>query len=154
MSTKAKKGCSPRETFEKLELLSEKYPCFRWESFNFILAGMNFTRVRTGERRHITGRELSEGIRDFALGEFGPLAYSVLEHLGIRSTEDLGKAVFAMIEAGILFRDEKDSIRDFEGLFSLKETLRDDYRRKLRERFKFEPILKPLRPIHEWISKS
>ncbi len=65
--------------------------------------------------RHVTGQELLEGIRQFALQQFGPLTETVLEYWGIKRGEDFGEIVFNMVEIGILGKTDKDSRTDFAG---------------------------------------
>lgn len=72
-------------------------------------------------RRHITGRELLEGIRVHALREFGPLSRDVLEHWGVFRCEDFGEIVFSMVDGGILRKTEDDSRDDFKGGYDFRE---------------------------------
>ena len=71
--------------------------------------------------RHVTGQELCIGLRDYAVGEFGPLAKTVLESWGIRRTRDFGSIVFAMVEAGLLRKTDDDSLDDFVDVFEFDE---------------------------------
>ena len=65
------------------------------------------------ERRgDVTGGELLETVRDVALERFGPMAKLVLEEWGVRRTEDVGRVVYDLIEAGILCENEGDSQDD------------------------------------------
>src|SRR5579871_7047942 len=59
------------------------------------------TRPRVGQKhgeqhveRHLTGQELCEAIRRFALDEYGYLAKSVLNAWGVHATDDFGNIVF------------------------------------------------------------
>ena len=57
-------------------------PRFAAESYYFLREGLDFT-VKTlqkpaeGPGRHVTGQELADGLRQYALQEFGPLALTV-----------------------------------------------------------------------------
>ncbi len=51
----------------------------------------------------------------------------VLEHWGIRETADVGHLVFALVECGILIKQEEDDLGDFEGVFSFDDAFGDDY---------------------------
>jgi uncharacterized repeat protein (TIGR04138 family) len=73
------------------------------------------------EPRHISGRELAEGVRDLALERFGPLARTVLEHWGIRATGNVGDVVFALVEAGVLIKQDEDGPEDFLGVYDFDE---------------------------------
>jgi uncharacterized repeat protein (TIGR04138 family) len=110
-----------------MDRLRERHPGYHEASYLFVLAALQFTIERVGEPRHISGRELCEGARDLALARWGPLARSVLDYWGIRSTRDLGELVFALIECGVLVRREEDSMEDFEGLFDFEESFDKHY---------------------------
>jgi len=71
--------------------------------------------------RHVTGQELCVGLRDYAVGEFGPLAITVLNSWGIRKTRDFGSIVFTMVEAGLLRKTDDDSLDDFVDVFEFDE---------------------------------
>jgi uncharacterized repeat protein (TIGR04138 family) len=110
-----------------MERLRERYPAYHDTAYLFVLSALQFTIERMGEPRHISGRELSEGARDLALARWGPLARSVLEYWGIRSTRDLGEIVFALVECGVLVRREEDSKADFDELFDFRESFDEHY---------------------------
>lgn len=91
------------------------------EAFQFVLAALEYTQGLLPARRHVTGRELLDGILAYGKKEFGPMALSVFEHWGIVSTEDFGRIVFAMVEAGILAKTQQDSLADFKDVYDLKK---------------------------------
>jgi uncharacterized repeat protein (TIGR04138 family) len=74
-----------------------------------------------GGSRHVTGQELCIGLRDYAIDCFGTMARTVLEYWGVRRTEDFGKIVFAMIDAGLLRKTDEDTLADFCGVFEFDE---------------------------------
>jgi len=76
--------------------------------------------------RHISGRELAGGVRDLAIERFGPMARTVLEHWGIRRTEDVGEIVFALVECGILIKRDEDSMDDFVNVFDFDQAFEQD----------------------------
>jgi hypothetical protein len=73
-----------------IERLRERHPAFHEMSYVFVLSALHYVLQRLPETRHISGRELTEGVRDLARERFGPMARSVLEHWGIRETVDVG----------------------------------------------------------------
>lgn len=100
------------------------------EAFNFIQEGLRhtveklFDRIDDDElegKRHVTGQQLCMGLREFAIDQYGLLARTVLEHWGFRRTEDFGKAVFAMVEAGLMRKTDQDSLDDFSAVFDFDE---------------------------------
>jgi uncharacterized repeat protein (TIGR04138 family) len=71
--------------------------------------------------RHITGRQLCEGLRDLAIDRWGLMAPSVLRQWNVRSTHDFGRIVFAMIEAGLLQKQPGDTLADFDDVFDFRQ---------------------------------
>ena len=75
----------------------------------------------TGPDRHVTGRQVLEGLRQNALAMFGPLGAHVWRTWGVRETIDWGHIVFLLVEEGLLNRQESDTIEDFRGGFDFDE---------------------------------
>jgi|GEM_PF-61122 len=71
--------------------------------------------------RHINGRDLCWGLRDYALKRWGMMARVVLESWNIRSTSDFGRIVFGFIDLDMMRRQEDDRIDDFADVYSFKE---------------------------------
>jgi uncharacterized repeat protein (TIGR04138 family) len=102
-----------------------RYPV---EAFQFVRRGLEFTVQRNHENpellndaeRHVDGRQLSEGLRDFAIEQYGRMAGAMMRRWHIRRTEDFGRIVFAMVEAGLMQATEGDSMRDFEDGFDFE----------------------------------
>ena len=107
--------------------LRQRYPGYHETAYLFVLSGLHYTIDRLPEPRHISGRELAEGCRDLAIERWGLMARLVLEHWGIRSTDDLGAIVFALVDCGVLVRQENDSMADFHDLFDFTRAFERDY---------------------------
>lgn len=73
------------------------------------------------EQRHVTGRQLCLGLRDYALQRYGMMSRVVLNRWGIRSTRDFGHIIFAMVDAGLMRKTEEDTIEDFDGVYEFDE---------------------------------
>jgi len=71
--------------------------------------------------RHVSGQQLCLGLRDFAIDRYGFLAPAVLEHWHIRRTDDFGRIVFNLIEAGCMSKTAEDSLEDFRCVFDFGE---------------------------------
>lgn len=71
--------------------------------------------------RHVSGKELLEGIKTFALDEFGPMTHTVFSEWGVHDTHDFGEIVFNLVEAGRLGKTESDSREDFKNGYSFEE---------------------------------
>lgn len=105
-----------------------RYPL---DAYHFVRRGLDYTVHRahpqpeklTEQERHVSGQDLSIGLRDFALQQYGHMAATVLRRWRITRTEDFGNIVFAMVEAGLMQATEQDSIRDFDCVFDLEESL-------------------------------
>jgi uncharacterized repeat protein (TIGR04138 family) len=65
-------------------------------------------KAERGRMRHVSAAELLEGIRVYALQEYGPMALTVLRQWGLNSTEDVGEVVFNLVESGKLGKTEVD----------------------------------------------
>ena len=104
-----------------LDRLRDRYPQYQETVYLFVLSSLHHVIEQLPEPRHITGRELTAGVRDLALTRFGPMARTVLEHWGVHSTEDVGQIVFALVEAGILIKQDEDDLNDFVGVFDFDE---------------------------------
>lgn len=98
------------------------------EAFQFVRDGLQHT-VKTiygGEDaakadRHVNGAQLCIGLRDYAINRYGMLARLVLSRWGISKTDDFGKIVFAMIDAGLMRRSDDDALEDFQAVFDFDE---------------------------------
>ncbi len=94
---------------------------FDERAYLFVLASIEYLQTRLEARRHVSGEELAWCCRDFAILQYGPMAQTVLEHWGIRRTDDLGRIVFALVEVGLLVTQPGDREEDFAGRFDFAE---------------------------------
>jgi uncharacterized repeat protein (TIGR04138 family) len=93
-------------------------------AYNFLFNGMEFYLTRIGEKRHVTGQELSRGLMEFACKQFGALALDVLQSWGIHSTDDFGYIVYNLIDIGQMSKQPADRLEDFFNVFDLGEYCR------------------------------
>lgn len=116
-----------RRTFEEaLALILRHDTRYPRDAYVFLRLGLNYTlkllnKPDHGPGRHISGQELLDGIRQYALQEFGPLARTVLAEWGITRTEDFGEIVFNLVNNGVLGKTEKDRKEDFADHYSFEE---------------------------------
>ena len=121
-------------TFETtLALILAKDPRYESEAYLFVKDALDYTqklviKPTRDEVRHVSGQELLEGIRAFALTQFGPMAPTVFEEWGIRRCEDFGEIVFNMVEIGLLGKTEKDSRADFQNAYDFDAAFRQPFR--------------------------
>ncbi|MBQ6534186.1 MAG: hypothetical protein IJI37_03370 [Opitutales bacterium] len=98
-------------------------------AYVFVRMALDFTVKRVcaanpeRRERHVSAAELLDGIKDFALETFGPMAYTLFEEWGVRDTGDFGQIVFNLIRAQALRKTEEDKIEDFSGGFDFREEL-------------------------------
>lgn len=76
---------------------------------------------RNDQINHVSGPELCQGFRDYALEQFGPMVPTILDAWGIHSTRDIGEMVFNLIRTGAFSRSDSDKIEDFENVFAFAD---------------------------------
>lgn len=117
----------PRNLEDMLVQLRRRHPRFHGDAYMFVLEALTEVRAELGAKRHVSGQELAHGARGLAMDRYGPLARAVLEHWGIHSTDDLGRLVFALVEAGVLVKQDEDRQEDFNDLFDFEEAFDRNY---------------------------
>lgn len=106
----------------KLDEILEKDRRYPREAYAFVMQSLAFTQKKAGEeRKHITGRELLEGIREYAILDFDSATLEVLRGWGIHSCRDFGEIVFNMVDHGLIAKTDSDSRQDFENGFDFSE---------------------------------
>jgi uncharacterized repeat protein (TIGR04138 family) len=111
---------------EALDSIVANDPRYHSDAYVFLRDALDYTtkqqkKAKGASVRHVAGPELLEGVRQYALKEFGPLVTTVLSYWGVRSCEDIGNMVFNLIEAGIFGKTEEDSIDDFKNVYDFHE---------------------------------
>ena len=110
-----------RNYLETLEDIIQRDPRYKIDAYNFVLEALNYTVTKLEKPRHVSGKELLEGVKQYLKEQFGPMARTVIEHWGIKSTEDIGHIVFNLVDAKILSKTEQDSLDDFKNAFDISE---------------------------------
>src|SRR5882762_4189927 len=111
---------------EALDSIVASDPRYQREAYVFLRDSLDFTtkqqkKIKGATVRHVAGPELLEGVRQYALKEFGPMVVTVFDNWGIHSTEDIGNMVFNLIGAGIFGKTAEDSIEDFKNVYDFEE---------------------------------
>jgi uncharacterized repeat protein (TIGR04138 family) len=111
---------------EALDSILASDPRYQREAYVFLRDALDFTtkqqkKVKGVSVRHVTGPELLDGVRRYALKEFGPMVMTVFDSWGLRSCEDIGNIVFNLIAAGVFGKTEEDSIEDFKNVYDFQE---------------------------------
>ena len=115
-----------------LERILAKDSRYSREAYSFIREALDFTQKQISRDnrdviRHITGQELLDGTRRYALQQFGPMTVMVFEDWGVKRCTDFGEIVFNMVDAGLLAKTEKDSREDFQNGYDFTEAFRKPY---------------------------
>ena len=105
------------------------------EAYLFVREGLDHTVRQLEKPRHVTGQELLEGIREYALQEFGPVTKRVLSEWGINECQDFGNIVFNLVNEGLLGKTDEDSIEDFMGGYDFTEAFIKPFRPTTPPRF-------------------
>ncbi len=78
--------------------------------------------------RHVTGQELCEAIRRYALRQYGYMAKTVLNSWGVRRTGDFGEIVFNLIRIGRMRKTKDDRREDFDNLYDFETAFRQGFK--------------------------
>ena len=81
-----------------------------------------------GPQRHVTGQELCEAIRRFALQQYGLMAKTVLGNWGIHETGDFGEIVFNLIRIGRMRKTPHDRREDFDDVYDFETAFREEFK--------------------------
>ncbi len=113
---------------EGLEAVIRQDDRYTRDAYIFLKDALDYTIHRhrrqysgSGKSQHVTPRELLDGIREYALEEFGPMVPTVFEHWNVRTTRDFGNMVFNLVDAGVFGVTETDRIEDFEDYYTFDE---------------------------------
>ena len=120
-------GSDHSEIFQRMAVQDPRY---RREAYAFTFEAFNYTmeqRRKQGFQGHIDGRELCEGIREYAEHCFGYLTRTVFSQWGITRTDDFGEIVFSMIRHGLMRKQETDQIEDFRDAFKFDEVFEQSF---------------------------
>jgi len=118
---------------ELVETVLAHDPRFARDAYHFTREALDFTqKLVTREnkgtpRQHVTGQELLEGIRQYALQQYGPMTATVFEEWGVHHSRDFGEIVFNMVENGLLQKTEKDTRDDFQHGYDFTDAFRKPF---------------------------
>ncbi|MDX2109096.1 MAG: hypothetical protein SFY80_02530 [Verrucomicrobiota bacterium] len=118
---------------EVIKLIVLNDPRFDRGAYHFVRKALDYTLKKIKESKqvrtsnHVTGPELLEGIREFALEQYGPMTYTLFEEWGLHSSGDFGEIVFNLIDYGIFGKTERDDRTDFVGVYDFKTVFIDPF---------------------------
>jgi len=114
---------------EIIELIYKEDTRYAKKAYDFVRLGLDYTvkelRKRDPKRAvksiHVSGPELLQGMRAYALDQFGPLAKTVLDDWGITRCRDFGAIVYNLIEYNVFSKTPDDRLEDFVDLYSFDD---------------------------------
>jgi uncharacterized repeat protein (TIGR04138 family) len=83
-----------------------------------------------GPQRHVTGQELCEAIRRYALDQYGYMAKTVLNSWGIHATSDFGEIVFNLIRIKQMRKTPADTRVDFDNVYDFDVAFKQEFKIK------------------------
>jgi uncharacterized repeat protein (TIGR04138 family) len=117
---------------EAVEQILAKDSRYHRDAYTFVREALDYTQKLVGKEtrgqiRHVSGQKLLDGIRQFALQQFGPMTMTVFEEWGVRNCRDFGEIVFNMVEIGLLAKTDKDSRDDFQNGYDFTDAFRKPF---------------------------
>ncbi|MGV3483819.1 MAG: Minf_1886 family protein [Planctomycetaceae bacterium] len=117
---------------------------YRFEAYNFVREALNTAQqqkrspdpARTSSEEgtaepasnHITGQQLCEACRTYALDQYGLMAPKVLASWGIHSTGDFGEIVYNLIRIDQMRKSESDRREDFDDVYSFATAFEPEFK--------------------------
>jgi len=126
------------------ELLQEDRR-FKFEAYQFIREALQYAHEHivaeakvdpvTGRPapRHVTGQQLCEACRLYAIDQFGYLAKMVLGNWGIRSTSDFGELVYNLIRIEQMRKSDTDRREDFDDVYDFDDAFEPEFQLSLQD---------------------
>ena len=117
---------------EAVEQILARDSRYTREAYLFVREALDYTQRLVGKEtrgaiRHVSGQELLDGIRQFALNQFGPMVVTVFEEWGVHSCRDFGEIVFNMVETSLLAKTERDTRDDFQNGYDFTDAFRKPF---------------------------
>ena len=118
----------------KVDAIIARDARFDREAYLFVRDALEFTTRQSKKKadpyveHHVSGQQLLEGVRRYALEQYGPMVPTVFEHWRVGSCEDIGAIVFNLIEVREFGKAETDTLEDFRGGFDFHEAFVKPFR--------------------------
>lgn len=129
------------------ELLRED-PRYKYEAYVFVFDALGYAQQVLGlgeaaesepidaepdeeseePEQHVSGQQLCEALRQFALDQYGYMAKTVLGSWGLHGTGDIGEVVFNLIRIGKMRKTPHDRREDFENVYDFDDAFRREFR--------------------------
>jgi len=117
--------------FEQVvEAIIAKDKTYPAHAYHFVRRALTYTtkiiqaqNQQSVEKKQVKARELLAGLKDFAIEEYGPMAWYMLQQWNIKKTDDIGRIVFHLVDGGVLTKTQDDAADEFQDVFDLEEAL-------------------------------
>ena len=115
-----------RDFDEVIRAIRKDDPRYARGAYYFLRQALDYSLKEMGKKgaldqsNHLSGQQLLEGIRLYAIEQYGPMARSVLEHWGVTNCRDFGNIVFNLVACRVLGKTDEDSPEDFNGGYNFK----------------------------------
>ncbi|MEQ8786384.1 MAG: hypothetical protein RIC55_08795 [Pirellulaceae bacterium] len=77
--------------------------------------------------RHLTGQQLCEAIRQYALDQYGYMAKVVLNRWGVTKTGDFGDIVYNLIDVKLMKKSAEDRREDFDDVYDFDTAFQQQF---------------------------
>ncbi|MFP4473392.1 MAG: Minf_1886 family protein [Candidatus Omnitrophota bacterium] len=104
------------------------------DAYEFVMDALAYAQKKFRRAKHVSGKELLEALKELAMNRFGPMALSVLQYWGLKSTEDVGNIVFNLIDKNVLSRHDRDSLDDFSRVYDFEKVFGGVYRNRINKK--------------------
>ncbi len=109
--------------------LLEQDQRYRLEAYRFVREALQYAQEvlkmpSEGEgssRRHLTGQQLCEAIRQFANEQYGYMSKLVFNSWGVHSTSDFGEIVYNLIRIKEMKKSKTDKRSDFDNVYDFDD---------------------------------
>jgi uncharacterized repeat protein (TIGR04138 family) len=134
----------PEQTHPIVQLLQDDQR-YKLDAYQFVRDGLAYAQevLHLGERKatseessgegpreeqHLTGQQLCEAIRQYAISQYGLMAKTVLNSWGLRTTSDFGEVVYNLIRVGLMKKSKTDRREDFDNCFEFDQAFVNGFR--------------------------
>lgn len=127
-----------------IQELLEEDPRFELEAYQFVREALQYAHsvlhmsdessdkaavsAELQAERHLTGQQLSQAIRQYAVEQYGYMAKTVLNNWGIETTGHFGDIVYNLIRVGLMKKSPEDRREDFDDVYDFEAAFRADFK--------------------------
>jgi uncharacterized repeat protein (TIGR04138 family) len=128
---------------EALDAVISRDTRYDREAYVFVRDALEYTlkkrrKARKDEPPDIPAADLLDGLRLYALKEYGPMTRLVLESWGVHSCEDIGNLVFNLVEVNVFSKTDRDTAAEFRAGFDFEAAFVEPFRPQ-RKRLSADP---------------